>query len=130
MKYRNSHSAVIIAAREEPIIRVLERALKGVGVDVERAHSHRQLLRKCNTRHYRLIISRFVAPLVQSRGEVARLRGCGPATHLFVLSHTRDERVVVTLLERGVSQFLSLPVSLSRLMCKIEQELHKDSWLC
>lgn len=130
MKSRESHKSVIVAVAREPLWRVLRHSLLAVGVEAEWARSHGELLRCCSRHRYRLIISSFVAPLVARGGEVERLRGRGRTTHLFILAHTRDERVVVTLLERGVNQFLTLPVSLGRLCRKVKCELEKYQPLC
>lgn len=119
MKQKNTHKTILIAAPERALLEVLAGCLSRLGLEVVTAHSHRELRWRCRRGDYGLIISRFVTPLVASPGEVARLRGRGRHTPLFILSHTRDERVVVTLLERGVSQFLSLPVSSERLVRKV-----------
>lgn len=130
MKHQPPQRKIIIAAPEEPLLRVLAQRLSLLGVEVATVRSHGELRRRCRNHHYELIISRFISPLLSSHDEVSRLKGRGPGTHIFVLSHTRDERVVVSLLERGVNQFLSLPVSSSRLARKVHTRLAKYQTLC
>lgn len=56
---------------------------------------------------------------------VGRLRGTTASSSLFVLTASRSANEVVVLLERGVEQVLSLPVSTNRLRRKIELSLAK-----
>lgn len=130
MNHHDHHHPVIIAASEEPLLELLSHTLHSYGIGADVARSHRELLERCRHHRYQLIISRFLHPLISSPEEARRLRGEGGATHLFLLSHTRDEKIVVTLLERGANQFLSLPVSLSRLARKVRLELEKYRPLC
>lgn len=130
MKQTLSRKTIIIAAREIPLLKVLSQCLAELGAEVATARTYRELKTMCRKGHYDLVISRFVAPLISSHSEVLRLRGRGRSTHIFILSHTRDERVVVMLLERGVNQFLSLPISTPRLLRKVRAELTKYYSLC
>jgi PleD family two-component response regulator len=130
MEKREQPSRIIIGCGEAAPLRVIAEALRNEGLEVETARSHKELLRKCQHREYALIITRFVAPLIDSPKAVARLRGRERRARLFVLSHTHNDTLVVTLLERGVNQFLSLPIYTPRLTRKVTQELHKFRTIC
>lgn len=121
---------VILAGREVAPLRVMAHAIENIGAEVEITHSHKALVRRCSRRHYSLVITRFVTPLINSPKEVQRLRGPQRATRLFVLSHTHNSNIVITLLDRGVNQFLSLPVHSPRLARKVKDELYKFHTLC
>lgn len=123
MKQTNDTPRILIAASEEPLRQVLTHLLDESNLIIDQASSHKELLRLSRKHHYRLIITRFVAPLVERADEVARIRSSEPKPAIFVLSHTRRERIVVLLLERGVSQFMNLPVSHSRLRTKVRKAL-------
>lgn len=127
MKHSDNAPRMLIAAREEPLRRVLSHLFADSGAIIDHAASHGELLSKCRKHPYRLIITRFVAPLVESADEIGRIRNRNPKPVLFVLSHTRRERIVVILLERGVSQFLNLPVSSERLLGKVRKVLSSTS---
>lgn len=129
MKKSEERKRVILGGREQAMLEVIADALREVGAEVEVVGSHRELLRRCRRREYRLIVTRFVAPLLDSPGEVRRLRGEGLRTRLFVLSHTHKSTISVMLLERGVNQFLSLPVHTQRLVRKVTSELNKYNTL-
>lgn len=130
MERREQQSRIIIGGSEEAPIRVIAESLRGEGFVVDTARSHKELLKRCRHREYALIITRFVAPLIDSPKEVARLRSRNRRTRLFVLSHTHNGSLVVTLLERGVNQFLTLPIHTPRLTRKVAQELHKYRTIC
>lgn len=115
---------IVIGAHSNTLPTLLAHALASQGVEVEVAHTHKALLRMCRIHRYGLIITQFTKPLLEAENSVATLRHNSPTTPLFVLSHTRNHQLVMRLLERGVTQFLSLPVSLPRLCRKVEATLH------
>ncbi|MBO7197729.1 MAG: response regulator [Tidjanibacter sp.] len=123
MKERCVPQRVLIAAPESGLRRVVSQLLEGCDVEVHAARSHEELVQLAQRGDYGLIVTRFVAPLLRNpqlvRGLVER------GARLFVLSHTRSRRVVTTLLRVGVSQFLSLPISLVRLLRKMEGVLRE-----
>ena len=114
---------VLLGCTEEPLLHIVRHTLEPLGVRVDVATSHQALLGRTRRHRYRLIITRFVAPLIASPREIGRLRQGPLHPPLIVLSHTHSRQIVVTLLEGGVSQFVSLPVSLERLRQKGEREL-------
>lgn len=126
MNHTTNRNRIIIGCNEAPLLRILSLALSQQGLEIDVAGSHRELIRRCRKESYALIITRFVRPLL--RDDAPLLSGaCGAKLPpIFVLSHTRDQRIVVHLLERGVSQFLSLPISLARLSSKVAQQLHSS----
>ena len=90
--------------------------------------SHKALVGRCALRHYALILTCFREPLIEGYSTVGRLRGgSGGNSSLFVLTANPSPSEVVTLLERGVEQVLSLPVSTTRLRRKIEGSLARRS---
>lgn len=125
MDKREERRRVIIGGRERAMMEVVAEALRKEGAEVEIVGSHRELLKRCRKGHYELIITRFISPLIDSPEEVRRLRGPHLNTRLFVLSHTHNASITVMLLERGVSQFLSLPVHTPRIVRKATYELQK-----
>ena len=124
MKHSTNHNRIIIGCNEPALLNILSLALSQQGVEIDIARSHRELVRRCHSESYALIITRFVKPLL--RDDSLALGGARGASlpPIFVLSHTHNQRIVVHLLERGVSQFLSLPISLARLSSKVAQQLH------
>ena len=130
MKHSSAHPTaascrILLGCSEEPLLRIVRHTLEPLGVRVDGASSHQALLVRTRRHRYRLIMTRFVAPLISSPSDIGRLRQGAHHPPLFVLSHTHSRQIVVTLLEGGVSQFLSLPVSLGRLRGKVEAEIGK-----
>lgn len=124
MKNNHSLPTIIIACSEVPLRRVLIHTLGTLGCEVEGVASHKALVGRCARRHYALIITCFRKPLVEDYWAVRRLGGGSARTSsLFVLASNPSPSEVVALLERGVEQVLSLPVSTTRLRHKIEGSL-------
>lgn len=116
---------IIIACAEEPLGRALAHSLRHLGCGVECVTSHKALRLRTHQRHYALILTCFHAPLLADYRMVRLLRGSS-GTALFVLGATLSANEVVVLLERGVEQVLSLPVSTTRLRSKIEHLISKN----
>lgn len=122
----NLHSRrIVVATSEEPLGRVIEESLSLLGIGVDIVGSHGELLRLCRHRRYPLIITRFVAPLLSSPAQIMFLRAEG-TTKIFVLSHTRNRKIALALLRSGVSQFLSLPISIHRLRSKVASNIPEE----
>lgn len=124
MKESVDRPSIIVACAEEPLGRVLAHALRSMGCGVERVTSHKALLLRTRQHHYALILTCFYAPLLSDYRMARLLRG-SEGTAIFVLTTSRSANEVVVLLERGVEQVLSLPVSITRLRSKIEHRISK-----
>lgn len=124
MKNSRNLPTIIIACSEEPLRRVLVYSLCTLGCEVESVTSHKALLGRCAIRHYAVILTCFREPLIEGYSTARRLGGGSARTSsLFVLTANPSPSEVVALLERGVEQVLSLPVSTTRLRHKIEGSL-------
>lgn len=122
----DSQRTIIIACEEEPLRLILAHALRGLGCRVECVTSHRALMARCSHHHYAIILTSFRAPLIGGSNVATRLRGASSCrSSLFVLAKHPSPSEVVTLLERGVDQVLTLPVSMVRLRRKIEHSLQQ-----
>ena len=114
----NNRPTIIIACSEEPLRRILAYSLRHLGCGVERVASHQALVARCMHHHYALIMPSFCAAL--------RLRGGSERkSSLFVIADKPSSSEVVALLERGVEQVVTLPVSTSRLRNKIQHTLFR-----
>ena len=123
MRENITHTKIIIACPEAPLRRVLVHSLHTLGCGGERVASHRALLARCVRHRYALVLTCFCAPLIEDFRVTSRLRGASLHTSLFVLADNPSPSEVVALLERGVEQVLTLPVSILRLRAKIEGSL-------
>ena len=93
--------------------------------------SHKQLLGRTLRGEYDLVVTRFVAPLLESRRTVTLLRGSRTAHRtIYVIAERLTAEESLALLERGVAQLLTLPISTTRLGHKVSLLLAKHSERC
>ena len=83
------------------------------------AASREELFRICQTTKCDLVLTDDVRMFMNGSDAVARIRQGGMLPQIFVLSHDLSEDTVTALLEMGVHQFISLPVSPERLCSKV-----------
>lgn len=83
------------------------------------AASREELFRICQTTKCDLVLTDDVRMFMNGSDAVSRIRQGGMLPQIFVLSHDLSEDTVTALLEMGVNQFISLPVSPERLCSKV-----------
>lgn len=92
-----------------------------------RLYSERSLERAaaaCRSGRYDLVLLLMAGSLLCRCGGVETIRPRGlKRPRVYVLSWQQSEQIVLSLLEQGVDQYLTLPISLERLRNKIRQEI-------
>ena len=99
---------------------LLEGLLYDCGAEVCVATSRQNLFECCAAERFDKVIVGDVSLFVQGCDTVERLRsngGCGP--EILVCAPDVTEECVVSLLERGVNQYISLPTAPTRLRRKV-----------
>ena len=115
----------ILIASDDGFSRELIRlALAGLGAEVRCAGCGAELERLCARVLFDLIIVLQTAPFFCGRELIGRLRPPGLRRPLvYVVSWQQSEQTVLSLLECGVNQYLTFPVSLQRLRAKVVDDL-------
>ncbi len=126
----NSNLQVIVASAEAPLRRILSHTFEALGAQVEQVASHKALTTHLLHKNYDLIVTRFIDPLLDNKGWMVVARKGIKRGKLWVIADHLTAEEAVALLERGVSQILSLPISTTRLKHKIESELNKGHQQC
>ena len=112
---------VLIVSDERFLQRLVGFALTGLDAEVHYAEGAE---RRCRRTLFDLILVLEVAPFLSGRNLIGRVRPAGlrrPA--VYVLTWQQAEQTVLSLLECGVDQYLTFPVSLARLRSKVAEEL-------
>ena len=132
MKQPPHHPRAIVACKEAPLGRIILHTLTSLGAEAVWVPSHNHLTRRLLHDDYDIILTRFVAPLLESRHIVRLLCGrhIGTPRTLYVLADNLTPQESIALLERGVTQLLSLPISITRLERKLALEVNKSTSQC
>ena len=101
-----------------------------LGAQVVGVESAERLLRLASELRPSLIIMLDIAPLRNGRNIASRLRkawqeqGTQPRrTAIFVVTWQQSEQCVLSLLESGIDQYLTFPISIERLRHKACQQI-------
>ncbi|MDE5578995.1 MAG: response regulator [Alistipes sp.] len=115
---------ILIASDDEFARELIRLSLEGLGAEVRCSGCGGELERLCGRVLFDLIIVLRTAPFFCGREIIGRLRPEG-LRHpvVYVLSWQHCEQTVLGLLECGVDQYLTFPVSLQRLRAKVADDL-------
>ncbi len=115
---------ILIASDDEFSRDLIRLALRGVEAEVRGCGCGPEWERLCARAGFDLVIFLQSAPFFCGRAAIAALRPEGVRRPLvFVLSWQQSEQTVLSLLECGVDQYLTFPVSLQRLRAKVVRVL-------
>lgn len=84
--------------------------------------SRKELFRICKSSQYDLLLTDDVRMFMNGSDAIAQIRQGGVLPQIFVLAHDLSEDTVTALLEAGVNQFITLPVSPERLYNKVSTQ--------
>ena len=115
---------ILIASDDEFARELVRLALAGVDAEVLCAGCGAELERLCARVLFDMVIVLRTAPFFCGRELIGRLRPEGLRRPVvYVLSWQQCEQTVLALLECGVDQYLTFPVSLQRLRAKVVSDL-------
>lgn len=119
---------ILIACGDGGLSLSLAVVLADLCRDIEVVHTAEQLEERVHQSEFDLVVTRFVSLLVGSRSLPHRLHHKGLSVRFFALLPPLDdvlgEQLCVRLLEGGVAQVLSLPLSAARLHRKVGELLN------
>lgn len=118
----------ILIVSDEGFLRDLIRlSLSGLQVEVRCASDVDQMRLLCHRMLFDLVIVLQTAPFLCGRDLVGELRPMGLRRPLlYVIAWQQAEQSVLSLLESGVDQYMTFPLSLQRLRAKVDNELQRQ----
>ena len=106
---------------------VVRLSLAGLQAEVRSAPDTAEMERMCRRILFDVVIVLHVAPFLCGRDIVRGVRPAGLRRPLFyVVSWQQSEQTVLSLLECGVDQYMTFPLSLQRLRGKVANDLNRQ----
>ncbi len=95
-------------------------------VELSCAHSVEQMCAECRRMLFDMVIVLSVEPFFGGRDIVSMVRPRQIAHPVvYVISWSQSEQTVLSLIECGVDQYMTFPISLQRLRSKVANELNR-----
>lgn len=117
---------ILIVSNEDFLPRLVGLALADLGAQIYYVCGGDDMERLCRRVLFDLILVLEVAPFLAGRNLVERVRPEGLRRPLvYVVTWQQAEQTVLSLLECGVDQYMTFPVSLARLRGKVLDELNR-----
>lgn len=111
---------ILIVSDDEFLRNLVRLSLLDMQVEVRCAAGAEEMQRQCRRVLFDLVIVLHVSPFLCADNPVRDLRPAGLKRPLFyVVSWQQSEQTVLSLLECGVDQYMTFPVSLQRLRRKV-----------
>jgi DNA-binding response OmpR family regulator len=118
----------ILVVDDEPnILRLLSRALRGHGFDVECAADGLRGFEMLRTERYGLIILDLVMPGVDGIATLKMVMAAKPQQPVMVLSALTDVESKVRCLELGAADYLTKPFALDELLARVRARLREPA---
>ena len=119
-KERNYMQKIIIYSSSLCMQALLEGLLYDCGAEVCVATSRQNLFERCAAERFDKVVVGDISLFVEGCDTVERLRLCGVREpQILVFAPDITEECVVSLLESGVNQYVSLPAAPTRLRRKV-----------
>ena len=110
---------VIIYSNRAEFRALIEALLADDSIVITESTSRKELFEMCNDTHFDLVLTDDYRMFMNGTEATARIRPSTMLPEIFVFSYDISEDTVVALLEMGVNQFITLPLTPKRLRRKI-----------
>ena len=119
---------VLIAGSEIVLREMIVTILADIPVEIRTADSIDSVLSECRHGCFDLVIMLDIAPILNGTNPIELLRPKPlRRPEIFVIAWQHSEQAVLSLLECGVSQYITLPINIRRVRHKIHETLGYDN---
>lgn len=113
----------IIHSQDANLVALLMGLLSDIEATFEHTSSREELFAKCLNSKYDLVLTDDVRMFMNGTDAIREIRHNTVLPQIFILSHDISEDTVTALLEDGINQFISLPITPERFRGKLFSKL-------
>lgn len=118
---------VVVVSDNSFLRHLIAFALEDLNAEVDEAVDWRDVAADCREGEVDVVIMASLAPILNGSRMVNAVRAARQRRpRLYMLSRCRSEHGVLSALECGVNQYMTLPVNLQRLRAKVANELSES----
>lgn len=119
---------IVIFSKQSPLTVMISEVVGQGASKVVCCCSAEQTLATCRYEMPALVIIVSITPFVDGSGLITHLRRSDKRhPPIYVISWQHSENAVLSLLECGVDQYFTFPISIARLRLKVAEQLKNDS---
>lgn len=120
-------ASIIIYSPRQGEGRIIGEALRSANIEVSYTQSLEQTLEMLALKEPAIVISTVAAPFINGSNTLRDLKAkCSAECKFYVVGWHYSERMVVSLLESGIDQYMTFPISLERLRLKVAAEVEQQ----
>ncbi len=122
---------ILIVASDETLAYTLEMIIRAPEIEVYHICCDECIIEKCQLHHFELVIFTDIAPYFTSMNIVEHLRRTlRVVPKIYVVANSHSEGTILTLLECGVDQYITIPLNIYRLREKVHTQLKGEEQRC
>ncbi len=111
---------LLIASHNNLRAQTIKITLESPAVNIQIVDSTDCLIEACRTHHIDLIIFLVISPYFTSMNIIEHLKQhLSQPPKTYVIAHSHSQKTILTLLECGVTQYMTFPLNLYRLRNKV-----------
>lgn len=110
---------VIIYSRSAEFRTLIQALIEDCSIEISESASRSELFELCRHNRFDIVLTDDYRMFMSDEGATSRIRPTTMLPEIFVFSYDISEDSVVALLEMGVNQFITLPLTPKRLRRKI-----------
>lgn len=115
----------IIYSRCATVATLLQAIIDSPALTIIQCHNAKRLTSLCQQLHPSLVIIYGIAEILNGSDLIESLRPKSERRPtIYVISWQHSEQVILSLLESGINQYLTLPISMHRLRGKVWQHFN------
>ncbi len=119
---------ILIAVSDGVLAEILRYTLRNMTVEIDTVDSEERFVSSVLHNDYAVVLTQFAAPFLNGYDIVKRIRQHSPRKPtIYLISHVGNEALLLSLFDSGVDQYITLPLSITRLKRKLSADLKRNS---
>ncbi|MBP3332185.1 MAG: response regulator [Tidjanibacter sp.] len=119
---------ILIAVADRILAEILRYSLRNMGAEIDVVDNEDRFVNSVLHNDYVIVLTQFSAPFLNGYDLVKRIKSRSQRKPIiYLISHVGNETLLLSLFDSGVDQYITLPLSLTRLKRKLSADLKRCS---
>lgn len=119
---------ILIAVADGILAEILRYSLRNMGTEIDTVSNEELFVSHLLHNEYAIVLTQFTAPFLNGYDIVKRIKSRSRRKPIiYLISHVSNEALLLSLFDSGVDQYITLPMSITRLKRKLSADLKRCS---